>query len=159
MVTPGGAPYFSTMDYEVLLRSAEDEAIHLARSSDDFLVCKMTHDAYLEGELRTGERTVERLARFAIDNTNLRHRLFMAQPIRFSAGGAEEAWAEAERQSTNFVEAVYKGVELLLASITPGDAKSLVYVKSFLGPIEDYLSPQQHARMKGWIPPSKPPPG
>ncbi len=155
MVTPGAAYYSSTMDYEVLLRSADDEAIHLVRSSDDIMLCKMTNDAYLADQDHLGAHGIERMAHFAINNTNLRHRLFMAQPIRFSAGGAEHVWAEIEGQSTAFVEAIYKGAELLLANLEPGDAKSLVYLKSFLGPIEDYLSPQQHARMKDRMPPAK----
>lgn len=156
MVVPRATRYFSTMDYEYMLRAVpDDDAIHLCRSSDELLVCKMTRESYLAGQDADPPPTLERLAQFAVANTNHRHRLFMGQPVRYRAGGAEEEWEAVERNSTAFIEAVYKGIELMVASVKPGDAQSMVFLKSFLGPIEDFLSPQLHARLKEWIPPAR----
>ena len=34
----------------------------------------------------------------------------------------------------------------------PENPQNLVRLKSYLGPIEDYMSPQTRARLKGWLP-------
>lgn len=154
MVVPGpaGGKYFSTMDYEFALRAvADDGAIHLARSSDEILICKMSALSYRPGGGRTGTPGIDGLARFIVNNTNIRHRNFMEQPVRFVAGGAEGDWAAAA-DSRKFVEAAYKMAELLISEMRAGDAKSLVFVKSFLGPIENFLSPQVYSRLRSWIP-------
>ena len=146
-----GLRYASTMDYEYALRAVrEDSAIHLVRSSDELLVCKMTPATYLAEKAKGGTLSLGQIARFLISNTNIRHRLFMAQPIRFRAGGPEEAWTETEARSTRFVEGIYQTAEMILAGAKT-DARSLVFLKSFLGPIEDYASPQTASRLKGWM--------
>ena len=35
---------------------------------------------------------------------------------------------------------------------SPENPENLVRLKSYLGPIEDYMSPQTRARLKGWLP-------
>lgn len=150
-VPRAGVRYASTMDYEYALRAVrEDSAIHLVRSSDELLVCKMTPASY-RAENPVGDApSIARIARFLVSNTNIRHRLFMSQPIRFRASGGEAEWAEVEAQSTRFVEGLYQAAEMILAGART-DARSLVFLKSFLGPIEDYASPQTAARLKGWM--------
>lgn len=155
MVVPpaSGVRFFSSLDYEIALRaSADDGAIHLSRDSDDILICKISVDAYRAGEGKGVTPNLETLAKFAIDNTNIRHRLFMEQPIRFRAGGDETEWQAIERDSTKFVGAVYKAAELIVASAEARNPRNLVYLKSFLGPIEDYMSPATHSRLSAWIP-------
>jgi hypothetical protein len=145
--------YFSTLDYELALRVTPDRnAIHLCRSSDEILICKITPDAYRADEGSGTRANLEMLAKFAVDNTNLSHRLFMDRSIRFRAGGDEAAWQSAERRSTRYVEAIYKAAELIVASADAGNPRHLVYLKSFLGPIEDYMSPAVHSRLSAWIP-------
>jgi hypothetical protein len=147
----GGLRYTGTMDYEFALRAVSDDSrVVLARSSDDFLVCKMTPAAYLAGQPKGGSAGIGDLARFAVSNTNLRHRLFMTQPIRFVAGGSERDWAEAEARSARLVEAIYAAVEVILGTART-DARTMVFLKSFLGPIEDFASPQTTSRLKGWM--------
>jgi hypothetical protein len=146
-----GLRYTGTMDYEYALRAVGDDSkIALARNSDDFLVCKMTPGSYLAGQPRGGGKSIADLARFAVSNTNLRHRLFMAQPIRFVAGGNDADWSEVEAHSTRLVEAIYAAVEVTLGTAR-SDARTMVFLKSFLGPIEDFASPQTAARLKGWM--------
>ena len=155
MVVPprGGLRFFSSLDYEIALRaSADDAAIHLSRDSDDMLICKISADSYRSEEGTGRVLNLETMARFAIDNTNIRHRLFMEQPIRFRAGGTEADWQAVERQSAKFVGGVYKAAELILAAAEAGNSRNLVYLKSFLGPIEDFMSPATHSRLSGWIP-------
>jgi hypothetical protein len=150
-VPRGEVRYTGTMDYEYSLRVAQDDArIRLIRSSDDFLVCKMSPATYGMEAVTGGTAALGDLARFAVSNTNRRHKLYMDQPIRFVAGGGTAEWEEAEAQSTRFVEAIYKGVELILANART-DARTMVFLKSFLGPIEDYVSPQIAARLRGWM--------
>lgn len=148
-----GGQYSSTMDYEFALRAvANDSAIHLIRSSDELLISKMSRHTYLDDQSTGQAPSVGSLADFALNNTNQRHQLFMAQPIRFRAGGDEAAWSSEEQRSAKLVEAVYKTIELTLANAGPGKAQNLVGLKSYLGPIEDYMSPQTRSRLKGWLP-------
>jgi len=147
----GGLRYSGTMDYEYALRAVSDDSrIVLARNSDDFLVCKMTPASYLAEQPRGNVAGIADLARFAVSNTNLRHRLFMDQSIRFIAGGREGDWAEAETRSQRLVEAIYAAAEVILGAART-DARTMVFLKSFLGPIEDFASPQTSARLKGWM--------
>lgn len=76
----------------------------------------------------------------------------MAQPIRFRAGGDAKTWELEEQHSAKMVEAMYKTIELTLANAGPGRAQNLVNLKSYMGPIEDYMSPQTRSRLKGWLP-------
>lgn len=145
--------YSSTMDYEFALRAvSDDSAIHLIRSSDELLISKISRRSYLADQSTGTPPTVGSLADFTLNNTNQRHQLFMAQPIRFRAGGGDEAWDLEEQRSAKLIEAVYKTIELTLAKAGPGKAQNLVSLKSYLGPIENYLSPQTRSRLKGWLP-------
>lgn len=150
LVSPArGVNYSGTMDYDYALRIAADEEIHLVRSSDELLFCKMTAGAY-NAESVGARPDIGALGRFVVSNTNIRHALFMSQPIRYRAGGDEAVWQETEARSTQFVEAIYRAAELVVAGAKT-DARTMVFLKSFLGPIEDFVSPQTAARLKGWM--------
>jgi hypothetical protein len=149
VVPRGGINYSGTMDYDYALRVADDEQIHLVTSSDELLFCKMTPASYNAGAAGA-KPDIGELARFIVSNTNLRHALFMSQPIRYRAGGDAAVWQETEERSTRFVEAIYRAAELVVAGAKT-DARTMVFLKSFLGPIEDFVSPQTAARLKGWM--------
>ncbi len=162
MVIPdeGATNYLSTMDYDYALRAVgDDAAIHLCRSSDELVVCKMSPQSYLADQLpddvSAPKPTIENMAYFVLNNSNLRHSLFMQQPVRFVAGGEEGIWNDAEHESSRFAEAIYKAVELMIANVPSDDPKSLVHLKSFLGPIQDFMSPQVQSRLHGWLPEKK----
>jgi len=162
MVIPdaGAIKFLSTMDYDYVLRAvSDDEAIHLCRSSDEMVVCKISPQSYLADEsveVVSGPRpTIEHMAYFVLNNSNLRHRIYLQQSVLFVAGGNENGWEIAERESRRFVEAIYKTIELMIANAPKNDPKSLVYLKSFLGPIQDFMSPQVQSRLHGWLPGKK----
>ena len=150
-VPRGEVRYTGTMDYEYSLRVAQDDArIRLMRNSDEFLVCKMTPASYGAEVPKLAAASIADLARFTVSNTNIRHRQFVQQPVRFFAGGDEAEWAEAEAASAKLIDALYKGADLIVGSAR-ADARTMVFLKSFLGPIEDFASPQTASRLKGWM--------
>jgi len=152
-VSPDNLRYFSTMDYEVLLRAApEDEDLYFCQNSDDMLVCKMSPESYLS-DMEVGETpSLAAMAKFAISNTNLRHSLFMRNPVRYVAERDDEAFEFVATESSAYADAIYKAVEVVLSGQAASDPKIMVYIKSFLGPIENFMSPQLHARMKDFLP-------
>ncbi len=145
--------YFSTMDYEVLLRAApSDDDVYFCRNSDEMLVCKMSPGSYLS-DLAVGPAPgLDVMARFAIANTNIRHQLFMTAPVRYVAEEDYAAFSETEQRTQVFAEAIYKTADLILSRQAASDPRIMVYIKSFLGPIENFMSPQIHARMEDWLP-------
>ena len=145
--------YFSTMDYEVLLRAVtSDEDIYFCQSSDDLMFCKMSPQSYFRNSGIGAAFTMDVMAKFVISNTNIRHKIFMSNPIRYVACEDEIAFKVAEKEAKRFVEAVYKSAELRLAKLLPSDTKMMVYAKSFLGPIENFISPQIQSQLKDIIP-------
>ena len=76
----------------------------------------------------------------------------MDQPVRFVARDDPAAFATVEAESCAFVEASYKAVDLALGSLSTADPKNLMFIKSFLGPIENFMSPQVRSRLEQWMP-------
>ena len=152
-VTPETLRYFSTMDYEVLLRAApSDDDIYFCRNSEDMLVCKMSPGSYLSDMAVGPAPDLDIMARFAIANTNIRHQLFMTSSVRYVAEEDDAAFLDVEKRSEAFVDSIYKTAEVLLSRQATYDPKIMVSMKSFLGPIENFMSPQLHARMEDWLP-------
>ena len=152
-VTPETLRYFSTMDYEVLLRAASsDDDIYFCRNSDDMLVCKMSPESYLSDMAVGPAPDLDIMAHFVIANTNIRHQLFMTSSVRYVAEEDHAAFSDVEKHSGAFVDAVYKTAEVLLSRRATYDPKIMVFMKSFLGPVENFISPQLHARMEDWLP-------
>ncbi|MEK9679555.1 MAG: hypothetical protein VW169_14360 [Rhodospirillaceae bacterium] len=152
----GGAfSYMSTMDYEVTLRAAADEDICFVNSSDDLLFCKLSTGGYLADRGAAEPPSLETMARFILSNTNVRHRLFMETPVRFIAddgsGIAGMTFDTVACASSAFVSEIYQSVELTLANQSGIDPKSMMFIKSYLGPIENFISPQVNARMDNWM--------
>ncbi len=147
-----GSKYFSTMDYDYALRAvSDDSAIHLSRSSDEILVCKISPEKYLADNEQAEALSVERMAHFVLNNTNIRHRLFLDQSICFVADEGGN-WDEMNIDAARFIDATYKAVELMVGQLPKADPRTMVHLKSFLGPIEDFLSPQMQSKLKGWLP-------
>jgi hypothetical protein len=147
-----GITYFSTMDYDYALRAvADDTAIHLSRSSDEILICKISPEKYLADSELGEPLSIERMAHFVLNNTNIRHRLFLDQSICYVADEGGN-WEAVNKEANRFMEATYKAVELMVGQLPKTDPRTMVHLKSFLGPIEDFISPQVQSRLKGWLP-------
>lgn len=133
----------STPDYDMALRAAPDTAIHLAGDSDDMLLCKFSSAEHL-GERQAGPPpSPVNLALFALAATHHRHRTLARKPIRIHAGHIDPAsWREAEAEAQRLFEAMDERIRFIAANAGRLDAKFLFHLKSHLGPIEDYLSPQ-----------------
>ncbi len=152
-VTPETLRYFSTMDYEVLLRAApNDEDLYFCQNSDDMLVCKMSPERYLSDMEAGPPPSLDIMALFTISNTNLRHSLFMQNPVRYVAELDEAAFDAMEQETQAYADAIYKASEVILSEQAASDPKIMVYMKSFLGPIENFMSPQVHSRLEDWLP-------
>jgi hypothetical protein len=151
----GAFSYMSTMDYEVTLRAAADEDICFVNSSDDLLFCKLSPGGYLADRELGQPPSLETMARFILSNTNVRHRVFMETPVRFIAeyasGVAGMTFDTVAGVSSAFVWEVYQSVDLTLANQNGIDPKSMMFIKSYLGPIENFISPQVNARLDGWV--------
>ena len=145
--------YFSTMDYEVLLRAAtSDEDLYFCQSSEHMVFCKMSPGGYF-ADMETGvSPSIDVMAHFVITNTNIRHSFFMKKPSRYVALEDDKAFEAVEEESRKYAEAIYKSAELICAGLSASDPKMIVYIKSFLGPIENFISPQLHSRMKDILP-------
>ena len=147
-----GTKYFSTMDYDYALRAvANDDDIYLSRNSDEILICKISPEEYRANDDSVKSLSGERMAQFIINNTNIRHRLFIDQLVYFVAD-CDEDWNAVSRDATQFIEKTYKMVDLMVSSLSISDPITMVYLKSFLGPIENFISPQVRSRMKYFLP-------
>lgn len=152
-VTQETLRYFSTMDYEVLLRAApSDDDVYFCQNSDDMLVCKMSPGSYLSDMAVGPAPGLDIMAHFAIANTNIRHQLFMTSPVRYVAEGDDSAFSDVEKRTQAFADGIYKAAEVILSRQATHDPRIMVSTKSFLGPIENFMSPQLHARMEDWLP-------
>ena len=132
----------STMDYDMALRTTPDEKIYVAADSDEMLVCKLTGDDHRAARQSGPPPTAENLALFLLTGTNRRHRLFARVPIYFHAGEAHQDYARLAAESAALVDASYNFIDLIASRSAGLDASALFYIKSFFGPIEDYMSPQ-----------------
>ena len=50
------------------------------------------------------------------------------------------------------IEKTYKIVDAMVSQLSIADPITTVYLKSFLGPIENFISPQVQSRMKNVLP-------
>jgi len=152
LTAESGIKYFSTMDYDYVFRAvADDRAIHLSRDSDEILLCKVSPTGYRANSAKTGPLSVERMAHFIVNNTNIRHRLFLSQPVYFLANTVGN-WEEVSQNAVHFVQAAYEAADAIVQKAPMTDPLTMVHLKSFLGPIEDFISPQIQSRMKDLFP-------
>jgi hypothetical protein len=132
----------STMDYDMALRTTTDNRIYVAADSDEMLVAKLSGDDHQAARQAGPPPSPENLALFLLSCTNRRHRLFADVPIYFHAGEAHADLAKVTAQSELLLDASYDFIDVIAARSAGLDASALLYVKSFFGAIEDYMSPQ-----------------
>ena len=144
--------FFSTMDYELILKAiSKDDEIFYCTSSEDLMLCKMSPKTYGAEVPTVLEQSVKTLAEFVLENTNVRHSYFMKQPVKFFAKKYFTEFAEKENLIREYIEDVYFIVETLLSEMAAGDVEKVLKIKSYLGEIEEFLSPQMHARIKKYL--------
>ena len=97
------------------------------------------------------EQSVKTLAKFILENTNIRHSYFMKQPVKFFAKRSFTKLAENEDVTRGYIEEIYFIVEKLISGMGAGDVEKVLKVKSYLGGIGEFLSPQIHARIKKYL--------
>ena len=150
LASGGGTKYFSTMDYDYALRVVEDNDIYLSRSSDEVLICKLSPEEYRANNKVAEPLSGERMAHFILNNTNIRHRFFLGQLVYFVADENGD-WNKVGQNATRFVEKTYRILEAMVSQLSIADPKTTLYLKSFLGPIENFISPQVQSRMKKFL--------
>ena len=132
----------STMDYDLALRVASDDEIYVGHDSDDMLLVKFSgeeHHAEREGAFAP---TADQIGLFLLTCTNHRHRLFANVPAVFHGGVRGAGFEMATLQSQHLIDDAYAWIDQIAAQAGRLDARLLMYLKSHLGPIEDFMSPQ-----------------
>ena len=76
----------------------------------------------------------------------------MQNPIRYIAVEDDKAFKAVERETKKYIEAIYKSAEIIIANVSPSDTRMMVFLKSFLGPIDNYISPQIRSNMRDFLP-------
>ena len=146
-----GKFFFSTHDYDYALRAvSDDEDIYLSQCSDEIMISKMTPESYRNDNATVDSINAKNLAYFIFFNSNIRHRLFIDQPIRFVADEGGN-WDAVRAEAKDFIENSYKTIELMMDHLPSKDPRMMMYLKSFLGPIGDYISPQLSVSYKKWL--------
>ena len=143
--------YFSTMDYDFVFRAvADNKKIYLSQSSEEILISKLTSETYAPANNSYHKVTIDRMANFILYNSNRRHNFFLDKSIQFlcEKGGN---WNEVNKEAQKFMKNVEKTIEHKIKISMVPDPKSLVQLKSYLGSIEDFNSPQILDRMNRWM--------
>ena len=71
--------------------------------------------------------------------------------MNFHTAEIDDRWLSVEAAATQFIVDVYDEVESILAQSGRLDAKFLMNIKSYTGPIENFTSPQlEPAALAGW---------
>ncbi|MAV88019.1 MAG: hypothetical protein CMM67_07205 [Rhodospirillaceae bacterium] len=143
--------YFSTMDYDYVFRAIGDNnKIYLSQSSEEILISKLTKETYAPANNEYHKVTIDRMANFILYNSNRRHSFFLNKPIYFLCE-KDGNWDEINKKAQKFIENVEKTIECKINISRASDPKSLIQLKSYLGSIEDFNSPQILDRMNRWM--------
>ena len=132
------------------VKSVDD--LYFCTSSDELMFCKMSPKDYFQNKRVGSPFSIEFMARFIISETNIGHRIFMQNPIRYIAVEDDKAFKAVERETKKYIEAIYKSAEIIIANVSPSDTRMMVFLKSFLGPIDNYISPQIRSNMRDFLP-------
>ena len=152
LASDSGAKYFSTMDYDYAFRAvANNNAIHLSKNSNEILICKISPEKYRANSDTTDPLSEGRMAQFILNNTNIRHRFFLDQVVSYVTE-EDGDWDSTSQKALQFVAEAYEIVDTMIGQSNISDPMTLVYLKSFLGPIEDFISPQVQSRIKNFLP-------
>ena len=141
-VRPAIGKYQSTMDYDLALRVCEDSEISICENSDEILICKFSEISHQAASSPGPALTPENLALFILTSTHHRHRQFSSVGIQFRGASGCGNWKEVESHAKKFIDRAYEEVDRIIALGAKLDARFFMYIKSYLGPIEDYMSPE-----------------
>jgi hypothetical protein len=142
----------STMDYDLALRLASDGEIYVAQDSDDMLLVKFSDEDHHAERDGVSAPTADQIGLFLLACTNHRHRLFADTPIVFHGGARDTRFEAAIAQSRYLIADAYAWIDRIAAQAGRLDARLLMYLKSHLGPIEDFMSPQLEPPALGRLP-------
>jgi len=142
-ISPALARYQSSMDYDLTLRAVSDNELYMVSDSDEMLAVKVTGDEHQAQRADGGfSPNAADLGLFLLTCTNHRHRAFADTPVVFHRGERDARFEAAVAASQQMVDAAYGWIDALAARAGQLDARLLMYLKSHLGPIEDFMSPQ-----------------
>lgn len=139
---PGLRNFQSTADYDLALRAWADDQVMLIGDSDEAVFAKYSSDRHIGSRQPGPAPTPQNLALFLLTSTNHRHRRFADTPIRFHAGDCGAEWSAVETTIESLIADSYAEIDRIAANAGSLDARFMMYLKSHLGPIEDYTSPQ-----------------
>ncbi len=136
--------FLSTIDYSFALRMyPELGEVILPRQGEEILVCKLTAEAPPEAKLTIdGPLFPHFMTHFLFFHSNIAHRQLAGQPLRVAGGELpEEAWRMVEAQSQAYLDACYARVRLAAEQL-PDNETARRWLRSFYGPIEEFLCPE-----------------
>ena len=132
----------STMDYDLALRAANDAEIHVCCDSDEMLVVKFSDDEHQSARIGESSAITPNIGTFLLSSTNRRHHLFASAPVVFHAGDLDARYRAASAELRALLDSAYAWIDEIAARPSKLDARGLMFLKSHLGPIEDFMSPQ-----------------
>ena len=132
----------STPDYDLALRSCKDDEITVCSNSGDILICKFSDQNHGTLNNNSMKITPENLALFILTSTHNRHRNLVSIGNKFEGSRQNNDWTKVEGLAENLIERAYQWVDQIISIAPKLDARFLMYIKSYLGPIEDYMSPE-----------------
>jgi len=142
----------STMDYDLALRVASDDEIYMGRDSDEMLLVKFSDEEHHAEREGASSPTPDQIGLFLLTCTNRRHRLFADVPAVFHSAECDARYEAAISQSQRLIDDAYIWIDHVAAQAGRLDARLLMYLKSHLGPIEDFMSPQLEPQAFGRLP-------
>jgi hypothetical protein len=143
--SPSCRRFPSTIDYSFALRmypKAGDVA--LPRAGEEILICKLTPEAPPDAKLTINRPLFPHfMTHFLFFHSNIAHRQLANQPLRINGESLpEEVWREVEGQSQAYLDACYERVKRAAAQL-PADQMAERWMRSFFGPIEEFLCPEK----------------
>ena len=129
------------MDYDLVLRSWPDSEIYMCGDSDEMLVLKhskLTHHAERKSQVIPSPRDI---AMFLITATHIRHRIFSEVSVYYHMNEVNSIWEQPIKEAEQLLTEVYQDIDHIIAQTGNLDAKFLMLLKSYIGPIENYMSP------------------
>lgn len=149
MVLPvrGRWPPLSTVDYTYAQSMHRGEAdLWMPGPQDKVVVLKRTPErVYDVSGAKPAQLSAGQMARFLFFQTSRVHRWVANQPVRLAApdaAGAEEAWAQAERESQQALDGWYAHLDANGAGVTISEPElAQLWKDSHYGGIERFLCP------------------
>ena len=143
----------STMDYDYALNLRTSSGkIVIPKHSEEAFVAKVTTEEYLKIESKPNQLNLASLAHFILAETNHAHREIVFQPYRISGNKhvnfSTANWLEIEQKSLNFLNKVYKFLEVLRHELPADSIEGQAAIRSHFGDLSGYLSPMRRGHTK-----------